>query len=205
MATALRRAKATTTIATGHEVAKGKRYDGTGAARNFLDDIGPVWTRARPALTLTLTYVSAGATRIRAVGACPSRLFPSVPRLTSSLFLVFCFLPRAASASVPLWPAITRTSAPLTLLIRSPLRFGRSIVQTRRRKRRHYLYSCAPGPPEKDMQDRRRENRRRRRGGRRRDRASPRCVHTKLYRGESNLPAASIDDLTSRRRRTLHH
>lgn len=59
-------------------------------------------------------YVSAGAIRIRAVGACPSRLLPSVPRFRSmssapSPLLFLGALPSAASASVPLWPAITRT------------------------------------------------------------------------------------------------
>jgi len=52
-----------------------ERYDQTGAARNFLDDIGGGSSGRASARAIGAdAYVSAGATRIRAVGACPSRL-----------------------------------------------------------------------------------------------------------------------------------
>ena len=50
-----------------------ERYDGTGAARNFLDNIG---RSGRATGANADAYVSGGATRIRAVGACPSRSSP---------------------------------------------------------------------------------------------------------------------------------
>lgn len=81
------------------------RYDGTGAARNFLDDIG---RSGRATGANADAYVSAGATRIRAVGACPSRCLPPCP--TASFVRdrsPFAALRTAAvqHPSVPLWPA----------------------------------------------------------------------------------------------------
>ena len=54
-----------------------ERYDGTGAARNFLDNIG---RSGRATGANADAYVSGGATRIRAVGACPSRSPPASRR-----------------------------------------------------------------------------------------------------------------------------
>lgn len=148
-------------------------------------------------------YVSAGATRIRAVGACPSRLLPSVPRFRSprrlSLSLVppslrHDALPSAASTSVPLWPAITRArmnpnSSPLASAI-AALGLSR---ETAGRKRR-YLYSYAACIRGRRKDARGTEDERARKIEERHPVHTTRA-HTKLYRGESNLPAvASIGD-----------
>lgn len=53
-----------------------ERYDGTGAARNFLDNIG---RSGRATGANADAYVSGGATRIHAIGACPSRTSPLPP------------------------------------------------------------------------------------------------------------------------------
>lgn len=53
-----------------------ERYDGTGAARNFLDNIG---RSGRATGANADAYVSGGATRIHAIGACPSRASPLPP------------------------------------------------------------------------------------------------------------------------------
>lgn len=90
-----------------------ERYDGTGAARNFLDNIG---RSGRATGANADAYVSGGATRIHAVGACPSRSCPSsraAPRSPSSWPLLFApslFRPRSRHRPVP--PrAISRTNA----------------------------------------------------------------------------------------------
>lgn len=89
-----------------------ERYDGTGAARNFLDNIG---RSGRATGANADAYVSGGATRIHAIGACPSRTSP-LPSLPPARvvhprhFPVSLFLPL-----IPLRPsflfAITRTNA----------------------------------------------------------------------------------------------
>lgn len=140
-------------------------------------------------------YVSAGATRIRAVGACPSRLLPPVPRSRSSSLspsrprLVHGAVPSAASTSVPLWPAITRTrvnsspfARPGPIAAKPPAKTALpSFVHRHRRE-----------PPERCTGIEAEKERKVERKG-----AHPtsRRTHTKLYRGESNLPAVpSIGD-----------
>lgn len=85
-----------------------ERYDGTGAARNFLDNIG---RSGRATGANADAYVSGGATRIHAVGACPSRSSPLPlwllhPPLDFVLSLSYSqrFLSLACSPIISLWP-----------------------------------------------------------------------------------------------------
>lgn len=181
--------------ASGREMRRGEGRRGmTGQVRpvtSWMISAGP---DARATGANADAYVSVGATRIRAVGACPSRLLPSVPRSRSSVaprpLLHDGALPSAASTSVPLWPAITRTrmnpnSSPLARRRRAR---PEPIARNRRRKRR-YLYSCTGTGAAGKMRGPEGE------GGRKIEERHTTRAHTKLYHGESNLPAVtSIGD-----------
>lgn len=135
--------------------------------------------RARASGANADAYVSAGATRIRAVGACPSRLPPPAPLPHS---ILRC--PPFALYPAPhkhLYLSLARRYKPALLSrSRSP---DRGVFARGRRRKRCYLYSCAPWLPERRCQDRRRERKKKRRE-RRTAFTSPRCMHTKLCRGE---------------------
>lgn len=111
-------------------------------------------------------YVSAGATRIRAVGACPSRLLPPVPRYRSprrspSPLLFLLSTQRRDSASVPLWPAITRaTRTSPDSSSRSPTRSSRRARPRETAGERTYatfIRASASGPPERCTGQRKRK------------------------------------------------
>lgn len=78
-----------------------ERYDGTGAARNFLDNIG---RSGRATGANADAYVSGGATRIRAVGACPSRSPPASRRRRTVHPLSWLSLAHRCSPIISLWP-----------------------------------------------------------------------------------------------------
>lgn len=139
-------------------------------------------------------YVSAGATRIRAVGACPSRSLSPVPRSRSVSPPAPLLFPRCSTQH----RVSIRTSSacynPHTnepgLSSRSPVVAALHRSLPRETAGENDFYSChRHRGRRKDARDReRKENRERRHRALRSD-----ARIRKLYRGESNLPSRCLD------------
>jgi len=152
-------------------------------------------------------YVSAGATRIRAVGACPSRSLPLVPRSRSvspSAPLLFprCSTQHRVSIRTSLACYNPHTNEP-GLSSRSPVVAALDRSLPRETAGKNDFYSCH------------RRRGRRKDGGIERGRkiekegtARSDARIRKLYRGESNLPSRCLNRRFScdfNRRCTAHH
>lgn len=144
--------------------------------------------RARPALTPD-AYVSTGATRIRAVGACPSRLLPPVPLFIFSAPLLSLFTPRPVKHLYLFGPEYNpRANADVSPGL---LSFAKPPAKTMLPLFMRAMFA----PKEAGVEDRRRGKKKRKVRERTTAFTSPGCMHTKLCRGESNLPTvASIGD-----------
>lgn len=142
-------------------------------------------------------YVSAGATRIRAVGACPSRLLLPVPRFrsprrspSSLLFLL------STQCRVSIRTSLARynphTNEPGLVVSFAVVALGRGVLRETAGKRDATLYSCIGTGAAGKMHGLEEEKKERTVEGEGTSALHYAEAHTKLYRGESNLSDVAL-------------